>query len=290
MVFGGIHFLPDGQEIVSAAGEVFGKSDDNDLRIWDRTSGKVRLTLAGHKELIWDIALSPDGRLVASASRDGTLRLWDLAEGCGRVLYRADPQGVRTVDFSPDGKSCLIGLSREQCDRPEYDLLQVDLAHGAVIRRFVGHQESVLNAVFSPAGDRVLSSSLDGSIILWDAATGRLVRRLAERGPHSFCLVFSPGGRLAATAGAEGDILVWEVASGRLLRRLSSHRKPVTGLAFRSGGQELVSVDITERLLRWRLDLTLESVYAWLHDNRYLAELTPTQHRHYYLDVEQLDK
>jgi WD40 repeat protein/DNA-binding SARP family transcriptional activator len=288
MVYGGIHFLPDGQEIVSAAGEVFGRSGDNDIRIWDRSSGKVRLTLAGHEELIWDIALSPDGRLLASGSRDGTLRIWDLVEGRGRVLYRAHPQGVRTVAFSPDGTSCLIGLSKEQCDEPTYDLRQVDLTDGSVLRRFAGHHEAVLNAVFCPAGDRVLSSSLDGSIVLWDVATGSHIHRLAQRAAHTFCLVFSPDGHLAATAGNEGDILVWEVASGRLLRRLSSHRSPVTGLVFRSGGQELVSVDITEGLRRWRLDLTSASVDTWLRNNRYLAEMTPNQRSHYSLDVDQL--
>ncbi|MFQ6030733.1 MAG: WD40 repeat domain-containing protein, partial [Dehalococcoidia bacterium] len=39
------------------------------------------LTLSGHSDYVFGVAVSPDGRQVVSASRDGTLKVWDLATG-----------------------------------------------------------------------------------------------------------------------------------------------------------------------------------------------------------------
>ena len=41
--------------------------------VWPRTT-----TLHGHRGTVWDLALSPDGRKLASASRDGTINIWDV--------------------------------------------------------------------------------------------------------------------------------------------------------------------------------------------------------------------
>ena len=68
----------------------------------------------GHSARIHAIAFSPDGRLLASASRDGFILLWDpeTGEPAGRPLAgNRDPRAERAgsvfaMDFSPDG--CLL--------------------------------------------------------------------------------------------------------------------------------------------------------------------------------------
>jgi DNA-binding beta-propeller fold protein YncE len=39
------------------------------------------LVLAGHEDIIWDVAFSPDGALLASAGRNGEARIWDVETG-----------------------------------------------------------------------------------------------------------------------------------------------------------------------------------------------------------------
>src|SRR6185295_5100159 len=76
--------------------------------------------LVGHGAPVYDLAWSPDGREVASASEDGTVRVWN-ADGSGaRVLPH--PRAVKRVAFSPDGRTIATagedGAVRLWPDRP----------------------------------------------------------------------------------------------------------------------------------------------------------------------------
>ncbi|MCX5744440.1 MAG: hypothetical protein NT062_18270, partial [Proteobacteria bacterium] len=65
--------------------------------------GKVRDVLRGHTDLVMDVAVSPDGTRVASASYDKTVRVWDLATGQHRVL-RGHAGAVDRVAWHGDGE------------------------------------------------------------------------------------------------------------------------------------------------------------------------------------------
>jgi WD40 repeat protein len=60
-------------------------------------------TLKGHAGWVRSLAVSPDGKVLVSASDDQTIKLWDIATGRHFRTLRGHAGAVRCVTFSPDG-------------------------------------------------------------------------------------------------------------------------------------------------------------------------------------------
>jgi molecular chaperone DnaK len=90
-------FAPVSSVLATAAGKA--------IRLWDPVDGTVRAVLAGHTNIVYAIAFSPDSRRLASASADYSLRVWDLEHGiCQRIINLHGSNYVRAVAFSPTGE------------------------------------------------------------------------------------------------------------------------------------------------------------------------------------------
>lgn len=117
-----------------------------------------------------NIAFSPDGKILASASSDLTLQLWDIATGdCNRTV---EGYGGGCIAFSPDGK--ILAVAPLALVSPEPGTVKLlDVATGAWIQTLHGVDVNGYHdaIAFSPDGKTVVAASTM-TLQFWDTATG----------------------------------------------------------------------------------------------------------------------
>jgi WD40 repeat protein len=255
---------PDGARAASGGA-------DNNIYIWDWSTGKEIRRLEGHNGRVWTLAFSPDGRRLASGGFDSSIRLWDLASGREAKRLSGHTDYVRSLAFSRDGRLLLSGgddrmvrlwnteSGREIKTFPGHDhfvwsvalsgdgkhalsgsldktVRLRDLSSGKEVRKLIGHKDTVLSVAFSPAGRHALSGSTDKTLILWDLETGKPIRTFTGHKGYVNSVAFSPDGRRALSAGQDGTLILWDVYTGKALRHLEAGR-PIWSVAFSRDGR-----------------------------------------------------
>ena len=76
-----------------------------------RADGWMLVDQVGHYDLIKDMALSPDGHRLVTASEDQTARVWDTATGACLAVLRDHKDAVVSTAFSPDGNTIVTASS-----------------------------------------------------------------------------------------------------------------------------------------------------------------------------------
>ncbi len=224
-------FSPDGRFILSD-----GKSETRAspaAHLFDR-AGQARRTFTGHSWCITDVAFSPDGARIVTASADETARVWDATSG--RELARLEGHGgvVTSAAFSPDGAR-IVTASRDDTAR------LWDAASARELTRLEGHGGVVTSAAFSPDGARIVTASADKTARIWDAASGRALARLEGHEGTVYSAAFSPDGARIVTAPRGNIVRVWDAKSGHELAQLEGHGAFVYSAEFSPDGTRIVT-------------------------------------------------
>ena len=67
------------------------------------------MRLTGHKDWVYSLAFSPDGKTLASGCFDSTINLWDAHTGEYKKTLTGHTSSVNSIAFSPDGKTLVSG-------------------------------------------------------------------------------------------------------------------------------------------------------------------------------------
>ncbi len=154
---GAVRFTPDGRTIIT-----YGYS----CELWDTNTGVRRFDAIEHGGRCYEVAVSPDGKTLATAGFDSTARTWDLLTGKPAGPTLKHPAWLFTICFSPDGRHLVTG--------GEDEMARVwDWSNGTLICTPMVHAHMISRVSFMPDGASLLTIDGFNRWCLWDPATGR---------------------------------------------------------------------------------------------------------------------
>lgn len=188
--------------------------------VWLRNkSGTVLLRFGTNDDLRFSEAtISPDASVVMTGERDGTVRLWNSDK----------------LDAERGNLIYIMGSEE------------------------IGHTDIVNSIDFNSDGSLAVSTSDDGSVIVWDVATGMIIEKFIQHEDKLSQAQFVEGTSDIISADISGQFYRWNSNTGEIVNTFNdSHNEQLTLMEVSPDGQSIVSTGTSNWILFWNTDGSL---------------------------------
>ena len=193
-----------------------------------------------------DLAFSPDGTMLVTATSDGKLHIWQLPDASLKHTIEASSRPLSSTAFSPDGT--LLAAASWDGSVQIWRVDDISLVYT------LSHDNPVRSIAFSPDGDNLAIGAWDGVVTIWTLRDdGASPRRLNGHTDWISRVAYSPDGTLLASASNDGTLRLWNSADGSIQHTITTHPNPMLNMAFSPDGRSIAASVFERGLQIWQV-------------------------------------
>ena len=265
-------------------------SAENEAIVQLRSTDDRLINSYAHPESVTKIDLSPDRKLLATATSDGKVNIWSQ-DGILQQTLNGHTGEVTDVRFVPNvqgDRYRLISTGVDKTvrvwqvfdrfsDRVEgiysiavdstSDIYAVANWNNEIevwrnnpdgrqqlIRTIPGHNNTISQIEYSPDGQFIASASWDKTIKLWDAASGESVNTLKGHREGVNSIAFSPDGQTIVSGSEDKTLKIWDITDRpRLIKTLQGHTDSIKTVTISPDGQLIASAGYDNQIRIWNI-------------------------------------
>ena len=237
-------FSPDSRRILTVEGIP--------TIVRNAATGSPMFRLEGrHTKAVEQAVFSPNGRLIATASRDAKVVIWDAVTGQPLRELMHDHR-LRFEAFSPDGERIATGQNGTTA-------IVWNVMNGSVVFRLADHKFGVGRIAYSTDGSRIVTVD-NSTALLWNALDGTLLATLtASEGGGIVNATFSSDGQRLLLAVRNGIVRLFDTTTAQRISVLPGHGGDLLNALLAPDGVHMVTVNVDHRATLYRL-MTLSDV------------------------------
>jgi serine/threonine protein kinase/WD40 repeat protein len=267
-------FTPDGSKLVTGSDDL---DDAPTVKVWDWRTGKELLSWKAHNATVGAVAISPDGKTLATGAltSSNNMRLWNLETGALIAQFDDLDKAIDRIAISPDGR--LLAFADRKGSVIVRDLIDDRILFRRTFEsgltsmlRFESEGRELVFAVeygayyrFAlPGGDelrvlrfesdkRILSTdssnligagySHRGRIFVADLRTGTNLNYFEMDSMKPIAVFMFPDGKTLAAGDMKGVLMMWDLETGEVKLRTQAHKAQINAITLSPDGRTLVT-------------------------------------------------
>ncbi len=223
--------------------------DDKKIIFWSISkigkANKLKEWLAPGE--VWALAITPDGKQLASGGDDNDITLWNIESGEQLGTFKGHTDKITDLSFDKEGK-ILASASYDDTAR------LWSVAEQKVMHVLQAHSDHVQSVAFSPDNKLLATGSNDDTIHLWNVESGEIAGNPFKGHTNKvFDVAFLNDGKKLVSASQDGSLRLWDVDSRVTLRVLQGHSAYVSSVAVQ--GHQILSASTDGTVKRWESNL-----------------------------------
>ena len=214
--------------------------------------------LTGRRGDLYSLLIDYELALSTALDRQSAeLRLVQDALRLSAPILTRDPRQLSTqllgrlLAFDEPEIKMLLEQAKSWTDEPWLRPLSVCFSRPGsdVVRVLSGHTDWVTSLALLPDGQHAVSSSLDGTLRIWDLASGQTTLTVQVHQDGVSAMAITPDGRQAVTTGWDGTVQVRDLGTNEEVLRFKAHNESIGALAITPDGERIIT-GADDRLIR----------------------------------------